>query len=238
MKGSHEHVKRCFCQLRKMCDPGTRAPVLSRFFVSVCLMTLSTVTVHGQPRTGEQLEQSIQMQTVDSYIRSEMAKQNIPAITVSVMKDGRVVYEAGFGLADSANGIKATPNTPFYTASVTKAFTGTALILLKAKHKLDLDKPINAYLYSAKLRSPMWDVSASTVRRVANHTSGLTTYNRKCTVGDSECRASTEAAISRHGIVVWQPGDHFDYSNLGYGVLGAVISNVSGLSFGQFLKQD
>ena len=213
-------------------------PIQYRLFVSMCLMIVSTVAIHGQRQTGGQQEQPIQMQTVDSYIRTEMAKQNIPAITVSVIKDGRMVYERGFGLSDSADGIKATPNTPFYTASVTKAFTGTALLLLEAQRKLDLDKPINAYLYSAKLRSPMWDVSASTVRRVANHTGGLTTYNRKCTVGDSECQASTDTAISRHGIVVWQPGDHFDYSNLGYGVLGTVVSNVSGLRFGQFLEQD
>jgi CubicO group peptidase (beta-lactamase class C family) len=53
--------------------------------------------------------------------------------------------------------------------------------MLEAQHKIDLDKPINDYLHSAKLRSPMWDVSASSVRRVANHTGGLTTYNRKCT---------------------------------------------------------
>jgi CubicO group peptidase (beta-lactamase class C family) len=109
--------------------------------------------------------------------------------------------------------------------------------MLEAQHKIDLDRPINDYLHSAKLRSPMWDVSASTIRRVANHTGGLTTYNRKCTVDDSDCQASTETAISRHGIVVWQPGDHFDYSNLGYGVLGTVISDVSKMPFGQFLDQ-
>lgn len=175
---------------------------------------------------------------VDSFIRAEMAKQNIPAITVSVIKDGQIVFEKGYGVADYEGGIKATPSTPFYTASVTKALTATALIILESQQKIDLDKPINDYLHSAKLRSPMWDVSASTVRRVANHTGGLTTYNRKCTVGDSDCQASTENAISRHGFVVWQPGDHFDYSNLGYGVLGTVISDVSGMSFEQFLNQD
>jgi CubicO group peptidase (beta-lactamase class C family) len=201
-------------------------------------MILLAVAVHGQGHTGKQSGPSVQMLTVDSFIRAEMAKRHIPAITVSVIQDKRIVFEEGYGLADREGGIRATPNTPFYTASVTKAFTGTALIILEAQHRIDLDKPINDYLHSAKLRSPMWDVSASTVRRVANHTGGLTTYNRKCAVDDSDCRASTETAISRHGIVVWQPGDHFDYSNLGYGVLGMVISDVSKMPFGQFLSQD
>jgi CubicO group peptidase (beta-lactamase class C family) len=185
----------------------------------------------------KQSDPSVQMPTVDSFIRAEMAKHHIPAITVSVIKDGRIVFEEGYGLADPDSGIKATPNTLFYTASVTKAFTGIALIMLEAQHKIDLDGPINDYLHSAKLRSPMWDVSATAVRRVANHTGGLTTYNRKCTVDDSDCQVSTETAISRHGIVVWQPGDHFDYSNLGFGVLGTVISDVSKMPFAQFLDQ-
>jgi len=55
---------------------------------------------------------------VDSFIRAEMAKQNIPAITVSVIKNGQIVFEKGYGVADSEGGIKATPSTPFYTASV------------------------------------------------------------------------------------------------------------------------
>jgi CubicO group peptidase (beta-lactamase class C family)/cytochrome oxidase Cu insertion factor (SCO1/SenC/PrrC family) len=192
---------------------------------------------HLTERLSREIDRLL-MPTVDSFIRAEMAKHHIPAIAVSVVKDGRIVFEEGYGPADPESGIKATPNTPFYTASVTKAFTGTALMMLEAQHKIDLDKPINDYLHSAKLRSPMWGVSASTVRRVANHTGGLTTYNRKCTVDDSDCQASTETAISRHGIVVWQPGDHFDYSNPGYGVLGTVISDVSKMPFGQFLEQD
>lgn len=167
-----------------------------------------------------------------------MTKQHIPGISVSVTSHGKLIFEKGFGVVDSAHGRVATPSTPFYTASVTKAFTGTSLILLESEHKLDLDRPVNDYLPTAKLQSPMWDVSAATVRRVANHTGGLTTYNRKCNVGDSSCQTSTIVAIERHGIVFWPPGDHFDYSNIGYGVLGAVVSEASGMPFDQFLQQD
>jgi CubicO group peptidase (beta-lactamase class C family) len=177
------------------------------------------------------------MEAVDKFIRERVSPRIVPSLTLSVVRYGKVLYESGYGLADRDKRVSATPDTPYYVASVTKALTGTSLIILETKHKIDLDRPANDYLHSAKLHSPMWDVSQATVRRVANHTAGLTTYDRTCVVGDIHCQVSTEVAIERYGIVFWPPGDHFDYSNLGYGVLGQVISNVSGQSLSEFLEQ-
>lgn len=178
------------------------------------------------------------MESVDQYIRVELRLRNIPSIAVSVVQQAKIVYGSAFGFADREKDIPATPNTPYYVASVTKALTGAALIILEAKHKIDLDRPANDYLYSSKLHSPMWDVSKATVRRVADHTAGLTTYARSCIVGDAHCQASTQVAIERYGIVFWPPGDHFDYSNLGYGALGQMISDVSGQSLSQFFERE
>lgn len=212
--------------------------VLCKPVLCLCLATIFAIRAQGQLHTQEPQAVPRQFQSVDSFIRKQMVRQHIPGMSVSVVRQGKLIYEKGYGEADSAEGTEVTPETPFYTASVTKAFTGTSLILLEAKHRLDLDRPVNDYLPTAKLHSPMWDASAATVRRVANHTAGLTTYNRKCTVGDSNCVASTVTAIERHGILFWPPGDHFDYSNLGYGALGAVVSQASGKPFDQFLQQD
>jgi CubicO group peptidase (beta-lactamase class C family) len=55
---------------------------------------------------------------------------------------------------------------------------------------------------------------------------------------DVHCQASTQLAIERYGIVFWPPGDHFDYSNLGYGVLGQIISDVSGQSLSQVFERE
>ena len=62
---------------------------------------------------------------------------------------------SSYGFADTDLRISATTSTPFYTASVTKAFTGTSLILLESRNKLDLDRPVNDYLPVAKVHSPM-----------------------------------------------------------------------------------
>ncbi|MGA8908908.1 MAG: serine hydrolase domain-containing protein [Acidobacteriaceae bacterium] len=190
----------------------------------------------GQTHAGNTSEDRQKIEAVDRAIRERVNPGTVPSIALSVVRHGKVLFESGYGLADREKRVPATPNTPYYVASVTKAFTGTSLIILEAEHKIDLDLPVNGYLQSAKLRSPMWNVSEATVRRVADHTAGLTTYDRSCLVGDVDCQVSTEVAIERYGVVFWPPGERFDYSNLGYGVLGQVISNVSGQSFSEFLE--
>jgi CubicO group peptidase (beta-lactamase class C family) len=111
-------------------------------------------------------------------------------------------------------------------------------MILSERKQLKLDAPVNNYLGAAKVHSPMWDASSATVRQVATHTAGLTTYARKCAVGSDGCQVSTDKAIEWYGILFWQPGDHFDYSNLGYGVLGEVVANVSGKTYGTFLQDE
>jgi CubicO group peptidase (beta-lactamase class C family) len=167
-----------------------------------------------------------------------MAASSIPAIGVAVADGNHILWEEGFGSADRENGISATAHTPFYVASVTKAITGTAVMLLNEHHRLELDRPVNNYLGSAKVHSPMWDPAGATIRRVATHTAGLTTYNRKCALQDTSCRVSTDTAIQHYGILFWPPGDHFDYSNLGYGILGEIVSRVSGRSYGDFIERE
>jgi CubicO group peptidase (beta-lactamase class C family) len=165
-----------------------------------------------------------------------MAAAQIPSIVISVTRGSTILWEEGFGLADREKGLAASPHTSFYLASVTKAITGTGVMVLQDQGRIDLDHPVNEYLGAAKVHSPMWNVEGATVRRVATHTAGLTTYNRKCPLPDVHCKVSIDTAIARYGILFWPPGDHFDYSNLGYGILGEVASRASGKTYPEFLS--
>jgi CubicO group peptidase (beta-lactamase class C family) len=84
----------------------------------------------------------------------------------------------------------------------------------------------------------MFDPSQATVRRVATHSAGLTTYARECALDDAGCHTSIRTAIERYGVLFSPPGDHFDYSNLGYGILGDVVARVSGKTYGDFLDDE
>jgi len=111
-------------------------------------------------------------------------------------------------------------------------------MILAERKKLDFDRPANEYLTEAKLTSPNWNANEATVRRIATHTAGLTTFNRAYVQGRNQERVPFAEIIRRYGIIFWRPGDQFDYSNLGYGILGEIVANVSKRSFGDFLKEE
>jgi CubicO group peptidase (beta-lactamase class C family) len=84
-----------------------------------------------------------------------------------------VLWEEGFGWADRANRIPATPHTLYSLASISKPITSTGLMILQERGLLDLDRPIDDYLGDAKLTARVGSAADATVRRVANHTAGL-----------------------------------------------------------------
>jgi len=170
--------------------------------------------------------QAPDLSAIRHEIQANVAAGRVPGLSVAVAKNGKIAWEEGFGWADVEKKTRATANTRYYIASVTKTITATAIMQLQERGKLRLDNPVNDYLGSAKLHSPLWDVSDATIRRVLSHTAGLTTFARSCLVGQSGCAIDEE--IERYGIVFWHPGDRFDYSNLDYGILGEVGARTSG----------
>jgi CubicO group peptidase (beta-lactamase class C family) len=165
------------------------------------------------------------------FIEEHMREKSIPSIAIAVARRGQILWEEGFGLADREKGIKAAPDTMYYMASVSKSFAATALMVLQERKQLNLDRPVNDYLGAAKLTSPAWNPARATIRRVANHTAGLTTFNPKNHLAIDE-------QIRRYGVLFWPPGEQFDYSNLGFMILDDVLARVSGKSFPEVLRDE
>src|SRR5262249_38083113 len=115
--------------------------------------------------------------------------------------------------------------------SINKNFTETALMILHERKKVDLDRPVNDYLVGAKLSSPAWNSAEATVRRVATHTAGLTTFNATQSLSNDE-------TIRRYGVLFWPPGEQFDYSNLGPIILQEIIARSSGVSYAEFMRSE
>jgi CubicO group peptidase (beta-lactamase class C family) len=169
---------------------------------------------------------------VREFINAEMGVgTSTPSMAVAVARGNEILWEEGFGSIDRPGGTSATAQTLYYTGSVTKAITATALMILSERKQLDLDRPANLYLKAAKLRSPHWNPDQVTVRQLATHTAGLATY-------DGWEQIPADETIRRYGVVFWRPADHFDYSNLGFGILGQIISDVSGRSFQAFVHDE
>jgi len=162
----------------------------------------------------------------------------IPSIAVGVSYKHQIIWQEAFGLADIENEIPATPQTLYSVASVTKPLTAAAILKLAEMGKLHLDNPVNQYLHGAQLRGFAGNADSTTVRRVLNHTGGLPLHYQFFYSDAPHERPDMEETIRRYGILTFRPGDRYQYSNIGYGILDHVIQSVFGLSYNRFMEEE
>ena len=161
-----------------------------------------------------------------------MRSQNIPGISVAVVKEGKVIKAEGYGRASIELGTAAGPETVFQLASMTKQFTAAGIMLLVEDGKIRLDDPVSKYLDHAPAN---W--SAITLRHLLTMTSGIKDYSPL--LGDSK-EDFTPARIYQAVAALpldFMPGQKWSYSNSNYVLLGMVIQRVSGKTWDQFLAE-
>ncbi|QOY95625.1 beta-lactamase family protein [Massilia sp. UMI-21] len=174
---------------------------------------------------------AVRADALDDAIRREMQRRQVPGVAVVVVKDGRIVREQGYGLANVEHGVPVTPDTMFQSASVGKTFTAALVLLLEKDGKLTLDDPVARHLPGAPAA---WQ--GITIRHLLTHTSGLgdpyTKIDLRKDYTDEELIA-LEAAMP----LLFAPGERFAYSNAGYHLLGFICNRVGGKFFGEQLKE-
>jgi CubicO group peptidase (beta-lactamase class C family) len=165
---------------------------------------------------------------------SEITKGDSSGVAVLVARDGKVVFQGGFGFADIANKVRITPQTKFRIGSVTKQFTAAAVLRLAEEGKLSLDDSI------AKHFPDFSHFSGVTVRHLLTHTSGLHSYTEKPEVLSRLTEPIEPAALIalfRNDPPDFAPGAGFHYSNSAYFMLGEMVAKVSGKTFGSYLRE-
>lgn len=146
-------------------------------------------------------------------------------------------WTRGFGLADRERGLAATDTTPFRIASITKVFTGLAVLQLRDAGRLSLDDPVADHLPWFRPANA-GEMPPVRVRHLLTHTSGLpanssaTDFNRMTqpTAGEA-IRAIPSQSL------VFAPGSEFKYSNLGFAVLGRLVAAASGTSYRRYVRE-
>lgn len=156
---------------------------------------------------------------------------------MAVVQGGQITWEESFGWADQENRMQATPHTPYTLASLSKPISVTAVMLLRERGLLDVDAPLNNYLGDTKIRSRLGPTSGVTIRRLAQHISGLPNHYETFYPDEEEVPPTIDWIISHYGYTM-MPQGRFHYSNLGYRLLGHVISQVSGQTFADFVQKE
>ena len=179
-----------------------------------------------------------QFDEVREKIRLKLKEKDVPSISVAIAQGDRILWEEGFGWADKENKIAATEHIPYMLGSTSKPITATAVLVLRERGHVDLDRPINDYLGETKLRARIGKESGATVRRVIQHMAGLPAYYESYYPDEPDKPPALDLVIHRYGMLMLPPDERFHYSNLGYAVLGGVITRASGKSFGDFLREE
>jgi CubicO group peptidase (beta-lactamase class C family) len=181
---------------------------------------------------------SAQFEPIKASIQRKLTEDGVPSLAVAVARNGKIVWEGGYGWADREKRIPATEHTMYSLASISKPITATGLMLLVERGQVDLDKPVNDYLGAAKLNGRAFDVAGATVRMVASHRAGLPLHYQFFYEDEPYPRPPMDETIRRYANLVTAPGERYQYSNLGFGILDYVIARVSGMSYPDFMRRE
>ena len=196
---------------------------------TVCIFCIMFMMIFSCNIVIAQTENSI-----DDIIKAYMQTYRIPGVEVTISKDNEVVYAKGFG--NTPEGEKVTIDTPMYIGSVSKSFTALGVMQLVEEGKIDLDNPIIDYLPWFRV-DDINSTNTITIRHLLNHTSGLSdaTYFSRFSP-DTTVKASVEHLKYAKPVAV--PGSTYHYFNQNYQILGLIIEEASGLSYGEYVKQN
>jgi CubicO group peptidase (beta-lactamase class C family) len=184
-------------------------------------LLLFAPTAAAQTRAG--------VDSIDGFVRSELARQRVPGMSVAVLRGDSVLLARGYGYANVEHHVPATDSTVYPVGSVSKQFTAAGIVMLAEQGRLRLDDPITRYLPEG---SAVWP--SVTIRHLLTHTSGVA----QDTMPDWR-RDYTEAELVRSAAaqpLEFTPGDRQSYSSTGYALLGIIIHRVTGVFYGDFLR--
>jgi D-alanyl-D-alanine carboxypeptidase len=213
--------------------------VVTRRLLLVLVMAL--VVVGPSPAGAEPLAQrpevAAALQVLDSWIAATVATREGPGLAIGIVHDQDVLWSKGYGFADVERKTPVTSATLFRIASISKTFTATAIMQLRDAGKLKLDEPVVTYLPWLTFKNTHPDGLAITVRHLLTHTSGLPRELTEPLWNDPKpLRREDALRLLGEAESVYAAETQFKYSNLGYALLGEVVTAVSGEAYAAYVE--
>jgi CubicO group peptidase (beta-lactamase class C family) len=190
----------------------------------------------------EDPERLIKMQktfpAVDSILKKYAVDNHFPGMAYGIVVDGRLVHKGNYGYTDITKKIPVSSTSMFRIASMSKSFTAMAILKLRDDGKLSLDDPASNYIPAIKkMRYPSLDAPAISIRHLLTHGAGFPEDNpwgdRQLADTDKELIDLLQKQVSFSN----PPGINYEYSNLGFALLGKIISTVSGMPYQEYIKR-
>jgi CubicO group peptidase (beta-lactamase class C family) len=177
------------------------------------------------------------IRALDDRFSSLRDAARIPGVAWGVVRDGALVHAGGAGTIRDGEDRRPDAGSVFRIASMTKSFTASTILLLRDEGRLRLDEPVATYVPElARWPLPTADSVPVTVRQLLTMSAGLATDDpwgdrqQGLPLGDFATLLAAGPSFA------WPPGTTYDYSNLGYGILGRVITNVAGAEYREVVR--
>ncbi len=164
----------------------------------------------------------------------DVNKTNSPGCALGVVRDGRLVYARGYGMANLDNDIAISPASTFYIASTSKQFAAASMLLLAQEGKISLDDDVRKYIPELPNGG-----ARVTIRHLIHHTRGIRDYLELIGLGAGRFENVTSedeviALLGRQKALNFTPGGAHSYSNSGYFLLSVIVKRVTGTSLREY----
>ncbi len=174
---------------------------------------------------------------IDKLYKEHAAKNHFPGFVYGVVADGQLIYTGEMGYTDIEKKTPATVSSAFRIASMSKSFTALAIVKLRDEGKLKLDDPASKYIPEmSKIKYLTSDAPEITVRHLLTHAAGFPEDNpwgdRQLADSDKELTDLIQQVSFSNA-----PGIAYEYSNLGFALLGKIITNVSGKPYQDYITE-
>ena len=203
--------------------------------IAGCLIAQASA-VRAQATVAPEPKYAAAAQELERFINEQLKLHRIPAISIALVDDQRIVWARGFGVEKKQGEVPATAETVHRVGSVSKLFTDMGVMRLVDRGVVDLDAPVTRYLPDFKPANQF--NKPITLRHLMSHRSGLM---REPPVGNyfdpTEPSLAAMVASLNHRPLIHEPGSRVKYSNAAIAVVGYVLEKQSGQPFASYLKR-
>lgn len=213
--------------------PASAVIVYNKLLCTMKIYYTLLLLLSGLPGIAQNTSDTLSAK-IDSLFKI-YARTGRPGVAALIVKDGRTLFEKGYGMANLEYDIPITPTTVFDLASVSKQFTGFAISTLIQEGKISPDDDIHKYLPDV----PQFGKTI-TIRHLIHHTSGLrdwpaTLHAAGWRWDESFSYEDIMRMVKQQRELDFEPGSQYSYSNTGYNLLAAIVAKVSGIPFPEWI---
>ena len=195
-----------------------------------------TPSAFNDPSRLERIKNA--MPVIEKMYKDFSIKHHFPGYAYGIVVDGQLLYKGAAGYANLEEQIPATTSSMFRVASMSKSFTSLAILHLRDAGKLKLDDHVEMYISELKGQGLTNDAPVITIRHLMSHSAGFPEDNpwgdRQLADSEKDLTNLINGKLSFSNVA----GVEYEYSNLGFAMLGYIIHKVSGLSYDEYIQKN